>query len=155
MLELSNAFVWVGVALGSGTFPFPELNATLNTVSALFLTAGFIAIKRGRVTVHRSCMVCALAVSVGFLASYITYHYQVGGGTTFSGSGGWRVFYYTMLITHIVLAIAVIPLVIQTLRLALCGHFHRHRAWARVTFPIWYYVSITGVLIYLFLYQWF
>lgn len=155
MLEISNVFVGILAPAKPGVFPFPELNATLNAVSALFLTAGFIAIKRSRATIHRSCMVCALAVSVAFLASYITYHYQVGGGTTFPGSGGWKVFYYAMLITHIVLAIAVIPLAIQTLRLALGGHFQRHRAWARVTFPIWYYVSITGVLIYLFLYQWF
>ena len=146
----------MGAASVPGAFPFPELNASLNTVSALFLTAGFIAIKRGRVTVHRTCMICALVVSVAFLVSYVIYHSRVGGGTSFAGSGGgWRAFYYAMLITHIILAIAVIPLVIQTLRLAISGHFRRHRAWARVTFPIWYYVSITGILIYLFLYQWF
>ena len=155
MFQISNAFFGILATAEPGVFPFPELNATLNAVSALFLTAGFIAIKRRQDNIHRYCMVCALAVSVVFLASYITYHYQVGGGTTFPGSGGWKVFYYAMLITHIVLAIAVIPLAIQTLRLALNGHFQRHRAWARVTFPIWYYVSITGVLIYLFLYQWF
>jgi putative membrane protein len=134
----------------------PTVNATLNGTAAVLLTAGFICIKTGREKAHRACMLSAFSVSVVFLIFYVLHKYLVHGvHTPFPGDGLWRNFYYTMLITHIVLAIAIVPLVLTTLILAIRGKRERHRAWARWTFPIWYYVSVTGVLVYMFLYQWF
>ena len=101
-------------------------------------------------------MVSAFSVSIVFLVFYVLHKYLVQGvHTPFGGEGAWRTFYYTMLVTHIVLAIAIVPLVLTTLTLAIKGKRERHRSWARWTFPIWYYVSVTGVLVYCFLYQWF
>ena len=132
----------------------PALNATLNGVSALFMTAGFVFIRQKRISAHRACMISACVVSAAFLVGYLYYHAKTGARTPFGGVGAIRPVYYTMLLTHIVLAAAIAFLVPRTLYLALSGRFDRHRAWARWTFPIWYYVSITGVLVYLFLYQW-
>jgi putative membrane protein len=137
----------------STSFPFPEVNAALNGFAGILLTAGFINIRLKKINAHRFCMISALAVSVVFLCSYLTYHYQTGARTPFRGEGFWRPFYYTMLISHIVLAIVVVPLVLRTFYLGIKGKFSLHRRWAKWTFPIWYYVSITGVLVYLFLYQ--
>jgi len=140
----------------SFTESLPGINAALNGTAILLLTAGFAFIKRGRKTAHRNCMVGAFAVSVVFLFFYVLHKYLVQGvHTPFAGEGFWRVFYYVMLISHILLAMAIVPLVLTTLTLALRGRFERHRKWARWTFPIWYYVSVTGVLVYFFLYQWF
>ena len=122
----------------------------------LLLTAGFIAIKRGQKEMHRTCMLTALIVSALFLITYIV-HKALRGGVhmTFEGEGFWRLIYYTLLISHIILAMVILPLVIRTFLLAIRGEFERHRSWARWTFPLWYYVSVTGVLVYLFLYVWF
>jgi uncharacterized membrane protein YozB (DUF420 family) len=134
---------------------FPKVNASLNGLATLFLTAGFILIKLGRREAHRTCMLGALGASAVFLASYVTYHYQKDGvHTQFGGDGFWKVVYYAMLISHVLLAMAVLPLVFITLNHALRGRFEKHRAWARWAYPIWYYVSITGVLVYFFLYEW-
>ena len=132
----------------------PALNAGLNGTAAVLLTAGFILIKRKNVTAHRAAMLAAFAVSVAFLACYLAYHLQTGAHTPFGGLGWIRPVYFAMLISHILLAMAIVPLIMVTLTLALRGRFDRHRAWARWTFPLWYYVSVTGVLIYFFLYRW-
>jgi len=133
---------------------FPAVNASLNAASALFMTAGYIAIKTKRIAAHRACMLCAVSVSTAFLVCYVIYHIWKGEPTRFGGTGAIRQVYFTMLISHILLAIAIVPLVLRTFYLATKGRFAQHRAWARWTFPLWYYVSITGVLVYFFLYQW-
>jgi putative membrane protein len=133
----------------------PAINATLNAIATLLLTAGFISIKRGMKERHRFCMVSAFAVSMVFLVGYVTHKYLVKGvHTPFGGEGAIRSIYYAMLISHIILAVAIVPLVLITFNHALRGRFERHRKWARWAFPTWYYVSITGVLIYFFLYVW-
>ena len=133
---------------------FPALNAGLNGTAAVLLTAGFILIKRKNVTAHRAAMLAAFTVSVAFLSCYVAYHLQAGAHTPFGGTGWIRPAYFAMLVSHILLAMAIVPLIMVTLTLALRGRFDRHRAWARWTFPLWYYVSVTGVLIYFFLYRW-
>ena len=134
----------------------PAVNASLNGLATVLLTAGFVFIKQRRVLPHRVCMGGALAVSVVFLITYVLHKILVQGvHTPFGGEGMIRTVYYVMLISHIILAIAIVPLVLITLRHALAGRFDAHRAWARWTFPAWYYVSVTGVLVYFFLYQWF
>lgn len=134
----------------------PALNASLNGIAAVLLTAGFFFIKKRRVLPHRVCMGSAVLVSAIFLVSYVLHKILVGGmHTPFGGEGSIRTVYYVMLASHILLAMAIVPLVFITLRHALKGRILAHRAWARWTFPIWYYVSITGVLIYFSLYQWF
>ena len=140
----------------SFTEALPTVNALLNGTATVLLTAGFICIKTGREQGHRKCMLSAFSVSIIFLIFYVLHKYLVQGvHTPFAGEGAWRTFYYIMLATHIVLAMAIVPLVLTTLTLAIKGKRERHRAWARWTFPIWYYVSVTGVLVYCFLYQWF
>lgn len=134
----------------------PPFNAALNGLATVLLTAGLICILRGRKAAHMCCMVSAFAVSIVFLVTYVLHKILVQGvHTPFAGEGLWRPVYYTMLLTHIVLAIVIVPLVLRTLYLAAKGRFAVHRKWARVTFPLWYYVSVTGVLIYFFLYVWF
>lgn len=134
----------------------PALNASLNGLATLLLTAGFIAIKSRREKVHRACMVSAFGVSVVFLVTYVLHKILVHGvHTPFGGEGPIRTAYYAMLISHIILAIAIVPLVLVTLTHAAKGRFENHRRWARITFPLWYYVSVTGVLVYFMLYQWF
>lgn len=137
------------------SFPFPEVNASLNGCSVIFLTLGYIFIKLKRIMAHRIMMVSALLFSAVFLGFYLVYHFQTGARTPFHGTGVWRLFYYTMLISHIILAIVILPLIFKTLKFALQKDFVHHRRWARYTYPLWYYVSITGVLVYFFLYQWF
>ncbi len=140
----------------SFTEALPTVNALLNGTATVLLTAGFICIKTGREQAHRKCMLSAFSVSIIFLIFYVLHKYLVQGvHTPFNGEGAWRTFYYIMLATHIVLAMVIVPLVLTTLTLAIKGKRDRHRAWARWTFPIWYYVSVTGVLVYCFLYQWF
>ena len=133
---------------------FPALNATLNGAAALFMTAGYACIRQKKITAHRACMIGAFTVSTIFLGCYVYYHAKTGARTPFGGTGPIRTLYYAMLISHVLLAIAIAFLVPRTLLLALRGNIERHRAWARWTFPIWYYVSVTGVLVYFFLYQW-
>jgi putative membrane protein len=130
----------------------PALNAVLNGTSAVLLAAGYVAIRRKQVHVHRACMVAAFITSVVFLASYLTYHYQVG-TTRFPAAGGVRTLYLTILGTHTVLAALIPPLAVTTLVFALRGRFGRHARLARWTLPTWFYVSVTGVVIYVMLYQ--
>ncbi len=130
----------------------PLLNATLNAVSFVFLLVGHSYIRRGRLIAHRNCMVTAYCVSIAFLASYLTYRF-LGEEKKFGGQGWVRPVYFFILVTHIALAITVPFLATRTLYLALRGRFEKHRRIARITFPIWVYVSITGVLVYLLLFQ--
>jgi uncharacterized membrane protein YozB (DUF420 family) len=130
----------------------PHLNAFLNATCALLLFSGYSFIRAGRVAAHRTCQMAAVIVSVIFLASYLTYHYQHG-ATRFAGEGLARPIYFTILISHTILAIVIVPLVGITLYRALKADFVRHRKIARLTLPLWLYVSITGVIVYLMLYQ--
>ena len=133
----------------------PTLNASLNGLATVLITAGFILIKQGRREAHRACMLSAAVVSGLFLVSYLTYHGMMRGvHTPFGGQGAVRALYLVILWTHIPLAAAIAFLVPRTFLLAIHGDFPRHRRWARFTFPIWYYVSVTGVLVYFFLYRW-
>lgn len=133
---------------------FPALNASLNGTATVLLTAGFAFIKRRNVSAHRAAMLTAFTVSVAFLVCYVAYHLQTGARTPFGGTGWIRPVYFAMLISHILLALVIVPLILITLTLALRRRFDQHRRWARWTFPLWYYVSVTGVLVYFFLYQW-
>jgi uncharacterized membrane protein YozB (DUF420 family) len=132
----------------------PRLNAFLNGTSALFLLAGFTCIRQRRIAAHRACMVAALVCSCLFLVSYLVYHAEAG-TTRFTGQGWVRTLYFVILTTHTFLAALIVPLVIVTLRRALRREFPRHACIARWTLPLWLYVSVTGVLIYLMLYVWF
>jgi putative membrane protein len=130
----------------------PHLNAILNTTSTLFLIAGYRFIRRGLIRQHRNCQIAALTTSALFLISYLTYHYYHG-DTRFTGQGIVRPFYFAVLITHVILAIVIVPLVMITVYRAARGDFLRHRKIARWTLPIWLYVSVTGVVVYLMLYH--
>jgi uncharacterized membrane protein YozB (DUF420 family) len=130
----------------------PTLNATLNGLSALLLAGGFLCIRRRKVAAHRACMLSACITSALFLASYLVYHFQVG-SVRFAGQGWVRPAYFTILFSHTVLAAAVVPLVLLTLGRALRGRFDRHARLARFTLPVWLYVSVTGVIIYMMLYH--
>jgi uncharacterized membrane protein YozB (DUF420 family) len=129
----------------------PDLNAALNSISAAFLLAGFLFIKSKNIKAHRACMLAAFASSTVFLISYLAYHYQVG-SVPFKGQGFLRALYFSILLTHTILAVAVVPLVVITLLRALRDKFDAHRRVARWTFPIWLYVSVTGVVVYWMLY---
>jgi putative membrane protein len=135
------------------TSDLPALNACLNSMSAILLTVGYVMIRRKRQIAHRNCMVAALITSTLFLASYLYYHYQVGARTVFKNPEWFRPIYLVILLTHTLLAVVIVPLVILTVVPALRQRFDRHRKIARWTWPIWMYVSVTGVLIYLLLYQ--
>lgn len=130
----------------------PALNATLNATSAVLLITGYLFIRRGHVRRHRAAMIAACVVSALFLVSYVIYHANVG-SKPFTGRGPIRAIYFFILLTHIVLAAAVVPLVLITLVRGLRARFDRHVAIARWTLPIWLYVSVTGVLVYLMLYR--
>ena len=133
----------------------PALNASLNGLATILITIGFILIKSGRINAHRRVMTAAMVVSAVFLVGYVTHKILIRGvHTPFGGEGAIRGVYYTMLISHIILAISIAYLVPRTFLFAIRGDFVRHKAWAKFTFPIWYYVSVTGVLVYFFLYQW-
>jgi len=134
------------------TADLPALNACLNASSGLLLFIGWRAIRRGDRERHRRCMIGAFTISILFLASYVTYH-ALHGSTPFPGTGAVRTAYLVMLATHVVLAAVVPPLAIVTLWRAARGDFERHRRIARITWPIWIYVSVTGVLVYVILYQ--
>ncbi|HEU5337419.1 MAG TPA: DUF420 domain-containing protein [Terriglobales bacterium] len=131
---------------------FPAINATLNGASAVLILTGRGLIKRGRVAAHRACMIGAVVASCLFLAGYLYYHARAG-VIHFQGQGAVRPVYFSILITHTILAAVIVPLVIITLARAWRGKFDRHRAIARWTFPVWLYVSITGVVIYVLLYH--
>lgn len=130
----------------------PALNALLNALAAAFLAAGYVFIRRQNQTAHRNCMIGALSMSVLFLVSYLTYHFTVHGVTRFRDPAWFRPFYLVLLLTHTVLAAAIVPMIIITLSRALRKRFDRHKVIARWTWPMWMYVSVTGVLIYWLLY---
>ena len=130
----------------------PALNAGLNAASALLLAVGWILIRAGRREAHKRAMLSALACSSLFLTSYLVYHAQVG-SVRFRGQGPVRTVYFTILISHTILAVTVVPLALVTLVRALQARFDRHRRIARVTLPIWGYVSVTGVIVYWMLYR--
>jgi len=130
----------------------PAVNATLNALSALFIVTGYVLIRRGDRVLHKRCMLAALATSTAFLVSYVIYHANTG-SRPFPGQGVTRLIYFTILITHVVLAAVILPMALTTTSRALRAQFGRHVAIARWTLPIWLYVSVTGVVIYLMLYQ--
>jgi uncharacterized membrane protein YozB (DUF420 family) len=130
----------------------PSLNAALNATAAVLLAIGWLLIKRGRWTAHRAVMIAAFCTSVLFLISYVTYHAQVG-SVRFTKTGAIRAVYFTILLTHVILAVAIVPLALVTLSRGLARKFDRHRAIARWTLPIWMYVSVTGVVVYFMLYH--
>jgi uncharacterized membrane protein YozB (DUF420 family) len=130
----------------------PHLNATLNFTSAIFLVSGYLLIRRGHESAHKRCMIAALSCSVAFLTSYVVYHLHAG-SRPFEGVGPIRVIYFAILITHVVLAAVIVPLVIMTATRGLRSQFDRHVRIARWTLPLWLYVSVTGVIVYVMLYQ--
>lgn len=130
----------------------PSINAALNATSAVLLTLGYFLIRRKRVNAHKRVMVSAFSVSTLFLVSYLYYHYHHG-STPFPGRGWIRPVYFIILISHLILAAAILPLALVTLYRAWRGQFSRHKRIARWTFPLWLYVSVTGVLIYWMLYH--
>lgn len=140
-------------AIAANVSALPAVNAVLNTISASLLTAGFVFIRRRHVAAHRACMLGAFAVSVLFLACYLVYHYHAG-SRPFTGQGWIRPLYFVLLISHIALAALIVPLALTTIYRGLSAHFDRHKRIARWTLPIWLYVSITGVIVYLLLYHW-
>ena len=130
----------------------PALNATLNGIAGAFLLLGFYFIRRGQIERHRRSMLAAFTTSTLFLISYVIYHANVG-SRPFTGAGPIRLVYFTILISHIILAAAIVPMALLTLKRGLVRDDARHRRIARITWPIWMYVSVTGVMIYVMLYQ--
>ena len=131
----------------------PAVNATLNGLSAIFLASGFFFIRRGNKIAHRNCMITAFCTSVVFLVCYLTYHATVKTITHFVDPAWFRPVYLTILLTHTVLAVTIVPLILMTLYRARKQQFAAHKKIARWTWPLWLYVSVTGVVIYLLLYQ--
>jgi uncharacterized membrane protein YozB (DUF420 family) len=130
----------------------PTVNAVLNASAAIAMVLGFVAIRNRRVAIHRACMLTAVALSAVFLCSYLIYHAQAG-SRPYEGQGPLRAVYFAILLTHTVLAIVILPLVSTTLYRALRAQFLRHARLARLTFPIWLYVSVSGVVVYWMLYH--
>jgi uncharacterized membrane protein YozB (DUF420 family) len=130
----------------------PAVNAALNATCAVLLVIGWTLIKRGRIQQHRAVMIAAFCTSALFLISYLVYHAQVG-SVRFQGTGVIRTIYFTVLLTHTVLAALIVPMVLVTLSRGLSGRYDPHRRIARWTMPIWLYVSITGVIVYVMLYR--
>jgi uncharacterized membrane protein YozB (DUF420 family) len=133
-------------------FSHAALNASLNGASAVLLAGGYAAIRSGKIAVHKAFMIAAFCVSSAFLASYLVYHYRVG-HVAFQGQGWVRPVYFVLLLTHTVLAVVIVPMILVTLRRAWLERFDRHRIIARWTLPLWFYVSVTGVIVYLMVYQ--
>jgi uncharacterized membrane protein YozB (DUF420 family) len=133
---------------------FPALIAGLNGTSAVLLLTGRVLISKGRVAAHRACMIAAVVASALFLGFYLYFHGHVG-DIHFLGVGIWRPIYLAVLIPHVTLAIVIVPMVIVTLSRGLRARYDKHRAIARWTFPLWMYVSVTGVIVYFMLYRWF
>lgn len=131
---------------------FPAIDATMNGASAILLLVGRGYIKRGQMAAHRAFMLAALVASSIFLGCYLYYHYHVG-SVHFQGHGIWRPIYFTILISHVILAAVIVPMIIITLTRALRERFDKHRRIARLTFPLWMYVSVTGVIVYIMLYH--
>ena len=135
-----------------GISDLPALNATLNASAAVCLVAGYLFIRRGHRQAHKRCMLTALAISAVFLSSYVTYHYNAG-SRPFLGEGAVRVVYFAILIPHVILAAAVLPLALWTTTRGLREEYGRHVKVARWTLPLWLYVSVTGVIVYFMLYH--
>lgn len=131
----------------------PAVNATLNGTSAVLLACGYAAIRAGRRELHKKLMVTAFFVSCAFLMSYLVYHYRVHQVVLFQGQGWIRPVYFSILISHTILAVVIVPLIIITLRRAFREQFDKHRLIARWTLPLWFYVSVTGVIVYFMVYQ--
>jgi putative membrane protein len=130
----------------------PTVNASLNALSGMFLLVGYVLIRRRRITAHRNAMLGAFACSTLFLISYVVYHAQAG-SRPFTGQGVIRYVYFAILISHVILATAILPMAISTLSRGLRGRYVEHKRIARWTFPTWMYVSVTGVIVYVMLYQ--
>lgn len=135
-------------------YDLPALNASLNGIATLLLASGYVAIRRGQRDLHRNLMIAALIFSALFLTFYLIYHYHVG-SVKFPNLGWIKTVYLLILFPHIVLAVVMVPMILKTLWHAYRQEWEKHKRIARLTFPIWMYVSITGVVIYLMLYQWF
>ena len=133
-------------------FSHAALNATLNGTSAILLAAGYVAIRSGKRELHKKLMVSAFGVSCAFLVSYLVYHYRVG-HVAFQGHGWIRPVYFALLLSHTLLAIVIVPLIFITLRRAWLERFDKHRLIARWTLPLWFYVCVTGVIVYFMVYQ--
>jgi uncharacterized membrane protein YozB (DUF420 family) len=131
----------------------PAVNASLNGLSAILLAAGYAAIRAGKRDVHKAFMVSAFGVSTLFLISYVIYHIRVGKAVLFTGQGWVRPVYFTLLISHMILAVVIVPLILVTLRRAWLEKFDKHKIIARWTLPLWFYVSVTGVIVYVMVYQ--
>ena len=151
---MTPLFADAAAAAVIGVHPLATTNADLNALSTVLLLTGWVFIKRGNVRAHRAAMVSAFLVSSVFLACYLTYHYLVG-HVPFRGQGAVRGVYFTILISHILLAVTVPVLAIAMFALAWRGRWETHRRLGRIALPIWLYVSVTGVVIYLMLYHWF
>ncbi len=135
-----------------GVTDLPTINAALNATAAVLIGSGIYFVKQKNIRAHKTCMVAALVVSALFLTSYLFYHYNVG-SVRFTKQGWIRTVYFPLLISHTILAAVVLPLVLRTVFLALRGRFQNHMRIARWTFPVWMYVSVTGVLVYVMLYR--
>ena len=133
--------------------PHAALNATLNGTSAILLAAGYAAIRSGKRNLHKKLMLSAFAVSCAFLVSYVIYHIRIHQVIHFQGQGWIRPVYFTLLLSHTILAIVIVPLILITLRRAFLERFDKHRLIARWTLPLWFYVSVTGVIVYFMVYQ--
>jgi uncharacterized membrane protein YozB (DUF420 family) len=133
-------------------FSHAALNASLNGTSAVLLACGYTAIRKGKMGVHKAFMVSAFSVSTAFLISYLIYHYRVG-HVVFQGQGWVRPVYFVLLTSHTLLAIVIVPMILITLRRAWLERYDKHRLIARWTLPLWFYVCITGVIVYLMVYQ--
>jgi putative membrane protein len=151
-LSFPESPAWRGFPINMNVRDLPTVNACLNALSLTLLVSGFLAVRTKRVDLHRACMGAALITSTLFLISYLIYHYSAG-SVKFTGQGWVRPVYFFILITHIVLATAVVPLVLRTVFLALRERLEEHRRLARWTFPIWSYVSLTGIVVYVMLYK--
>src|SRR5262249_55666778 len=138
--------------VGASMFSHAALNATLNGTSAVLLTCGYAAIRARKIAVHKTFMIAAFLTSTAFLISYLAYHYRVG-HVAFQGQGWIRPVYFTLLLTHTVLAAVIVPMIVITLRRAWLERFDKHRLIARWTLPLWLYVSVTGVIVYVMVYQ--
>ena len=133
----------------------PIVNASLNGAATVLIVAGLLAIKADRRELHKKCMFMAIVVSAAFLTCYLIYHFNVVAVTRFAYPGWPKYVYYFILLTHIPLAILVLPLLCLTVFPAIRGEYEKHRRWAKITAPVWLYVSVTGVLVYLMLYVWY
>ena len=134
-------------------FSHAAFNATLNGTSAILLAAGYSAIRSGKIALHKKLMVSAFFVSCAFLVSYVIYHIRIHQVIHFQGQGWIRPVYFTLLTSHTILAIVIVPMIIVTLRRAWRQRFDKHRVIARWTLPLWFYVSVTGVIVYFMVYQ--